>query len=116
VIVYDPTRINRMSTTNHWTLRALRRFYAAMPSADANNAILPMRSQTWDQVIHAAVADHLDVLGHFRGAVHDPPHVDWLVAGSGFDREDRRRGLPRGQRRGTGLESRAIARSSPDPK
>ena len=32
------------------------------------------------------LADHLDVLGHFRDASHDPPHVDWLVTGSGFDR------------------------------
>jgi len=32
------------------------------------------------------VADHLDVLGHFRDASHDPPHVDWFVTGSGFDR------------------------------
>jgi hypothetical protein len=37
-------------------------------------------------VIHASVADHLDALGHFRDASHDPPHVDWLVSGSGFDR------------------------------
>lgn len=27
-----------------------------------------------------------DVLGHFRDTAHDPPHVDWLVTGSGFDR------------------------------
>jgi hypothetical protein len=45
-----------------------------------------MRSQTWGHVIHSAVADHLDVLGHFRDAAHKPPHVDWLVSGSGFDR------------------------------
>jgi triacylglycerol lipase len=66
--------------------RALRRFYRATPSADANDGIVPTRSQTWGHVIHAAVADHLDVLGHFRDAAHDPPHVDWLVTGSGFDR------------------------------
>jgi triacylglycerol lipase len=66
--------------------RALRRFYGATPSADANDGIVPTRSQTWGHVIHAAVADHLDVLGHFRDAAHDPPHVDWLVTGSGFDR------------------------------
>ena len=67
-------------------IRALRRFYGATPSADANDGIVPTRSQTWGHVIHAAVADHLDVLGHFRDAAHDPPHVDWLVTGSGFDR------------------------------
>ena len=67
-------------------IRALRRFYGATPSADANDGIVPTRSQTWGHVVHAAVADHLDVLGHFRDAAHDPPHVDWLVTGSGFDR------------------------------
>ena len=48
--------------------------------------IVPTLSQIWGHVIHAAVADHLDALGHFRDASHDPPHVDWLVSGSGFDR------------------------------
>jgi hypothetical protein len=57
-----------------------------MPAADANDGIVPTRSQTWGHVIHAAVADHLDTLGHFRDATHDPPHVDWLVSGSAFDR------------------------------
>ena len=47
---------------------------------------MPTRSQVWGHVLHAAIADHLDVLGHFRDASHDPPHVDWLVTGSGFDR------------------------------
>ena len=66
--------------------RALRRSYRAMPSPDGNDGIVPTRSQAWGRVIHAALADHLDVLGHFRDAAHDPPHIDWLVTGSGFDR------------------------------
>jgi hypothetical protein len=66
--------------------RALRRAYGATPSAAANDGIVPTRSQAWGRVVHAAIADHLDVLGHFRDASHDPPHVDWLVTGSGFDR------------------------------
>lgn len=66
--------------------RVLRRAYREMPSAGANDGIVPTLSQTWGHVVHAAVADHLDVLGHFRDAAHDPPHVDWLVTGSGFDR------------------------------
>jgi hypothetical protein len=66
--------------------RALRHAYGATPSAAANDGIVPTRSQAWGPVIHAAVADHLDVLGHFRDAAHDPPHVDWLVTGSRFDR------------------------------
>jgi hypothetical protein len=66
--------------------RALRRAYGAMPPPDANDGLVPTLSQAWGPVIHAAVADHLDVLGHFRDAAHDPPHVDWLVSGSGYDR------------------------------
>ena len=57
-----------------------------MPSPGENDGIVPTLSQAFGPVIHAAVADHLDVLGHFRDAAHDPPHVDWLVSGSGFDR------------------------------
>ena len=67
--------------------RALRRAYRAIPARDANDGLVPTLSQTWGHVVHAAVADHLDVLGHFRDAAHDPPHVDWLVTGSGFNRE-----------------------------
>jgi hypothetical protein len=67
--------------------RALRRAYRAIPSPEANDGIVPTLSQTWGHVAHAAVADHLDVLGHFRDAAHDPRHVDWLVTGSGFDRQ-----------------------------
>ncbi|HEY8153177.1 MAG TPA: triacylglycerol lipase [Myxococcota bacterium] len=67
--------------------RALQRAYREMPSPDANDGIVPTLSQAWGRIIHAAVADHLDVLGHFRDAAHDPPHVDWLVSGSGFDRQ-----------------------------
>ena len=66
--------------------RVLRRAYRTMPSPAANDGIVPTLSEAWGHVVHAAVADHLDVLGHFRDAAHDPPHVDWLVSGSGFDR------------------------------
>ena len=66
--------------------RVLRHAFGAIPSAADNDGIVPTRSQAWGDVFHAAVADHLDVLGHFRDASHDPPHVDWLVSGSGFDR------------------------------
>jgi triacylglycerol lipase len=66
--------------------RALRHAYRTTPSAAANDGIVPTRSQAWGNVLHAAIADHLDVLGHFRDASCDPPHVDWLVSGSAFDR------------------------------
>ena len=68
-------------------VRVLRRAYGTMPSRVANDGIVPTLSQAWGQIIHAAVADHLDVVGHFRDAEHDPAHVDWLVSGSDFDRQ-----------------------------
>lgn len=67
-------------------VRVLRRTYRTMPSPVANDGIVPTISQAWGQIIHAAIADHLDVIGHFRDAERDPPHVDWLVSGSAFDR------------------------------
>jgi triacylglycerol lipase len=67
--------------------RALQRAYGEMPPRDANDGLVPTHSQTWGHIVHAAVADHLDVLGHFRDAAQDPPHVDWLVTGSDFNRE-----------------------------
>jgi hypothetical protein len=65
--------------------RALRRGYGALPAAEANDGIVPTRSQAWGRVLHTAVADHLDVLGHFR-VDDDSSHVDWLFSGSRFDR------------------------------
>jgi hypothetical protein len=66
--------------------RALRRAFGRVPDGAASDGIVPTRSQVFGRVLHAAVADHLDVLGHFRGPEGvRPPHVDWLATGSGFD-------------------------------
>jgi triacylglycerol lipase len=64
----------------------LRGAYEALPDAHASDGIVPTGSQLWGDVVFAARADHLDVLGHFGDATRTPPHVDWLVSGSGFDR------------------------------
>jgi hypothetical protein len=77
-------------------VRTLRRAYGAVPSPAASDGIVPTRSQAWGRILHAARADHLDVLGHFR----DPeparsPHVDWLWSGSRFARRDFERPGPR---------------------
>jgi hypothetical protein len=66
--------------------RALRRALGAVPDAHASDGIVPTRSQVWGRIVHAARADHLDVIGHFHDPDRDPPHVDWLATGSGFDR------------------------------
>lgn len=64
--------------------RALSQVFGAVPEARANDAIVPTRSQVWGRVIHAAWADHLDVIGHFHAPSMAPLHVDWLRTGSDF--------------------------------
>lgn len=66
--------------------RALRRAYGREPHPRASDGIVPTRSQPWGRVLAAVRADHLDVLGHFADPSADPPHVDWLATGTGFDR------------------------------
>jgi hypothetical protein len=64
----------------------LRRAFGRIPAAQANDGIVPTLSQVHGAVLHAAWADHHDVLGHFHGPLHVPPHFDWMASGSGFDR------------------------------
>ncbi|WP_243337028.1 esterase/lipase family protein [Anaeromyxobacter soli] len=64
----------------------LRRAYGWRTDARANDGMVPTLSQVRGDVIHAAWADHLDVIGHFHHPTRVPPHFDWLTSGSGFDR------------------------------
>lgn len=66
--------------------RALRAGLGQLPRAGDNDGIVPTLSQVRGPVIHAAEADHLDVIGHFNGEKHEPPHHDWLSTGSRFTR------------------------------
>lgn len=63
----------------------LRKAYGTMPPPTWNDGVVPTRAQVWGEVIRAVRADHLDVIGHFRGPDGVPPHYDWLTTGSGFD-------------------------------
>ena len=65
-------------------VRALRRAYARLPTPRANDGVVPTRSQVWGEIIHAARADHLDVIGHFDDSARTPSHFDWLTTASGF--------------------------------
>jgi triacylglycerol lipase len=67
---------------------ALRRAYGRVPTARGNDALVPALSQVWGQVVYAAWADHLDVIGHFHEPQHAPLHVDWLRTLSGFTRRE----------------------------
>ncbi len=64
----------------------LRRAYGRIPDLRANDGIVPTLSQVWGEVITAVWADHHDVIGHFDGPTHVPPHFDWVASGTGFDR------------------------------
>lgn len=65
---------------------ALRRAYGDLPTGRANDGIVPTLSQVHGPVVHAAWADHHDVIGHFDHPTHVPPHFDWLHSGTGFTR------------------------------
>ena len=75
----------RVAGADDW-LAALQGVFPTAVTADDNDGIVPTGSQRWGTVIHAATADHLDVIGHFHDPRHVPPHHDWLVSGAHFDR------------------------------
>ena len=57
---------------------------------EANDGVVPLRSQIWGSVVWAGLGDHLDVLGHYDDgrdpSITDPErrHRDWLTSGSNF--------------------------------
>lgn len=71
-------------TQDQWT--ALRQGLGKLPGPGDNDGMVPTLSQVFGEVVHAAWADHLDVIGHFGDWGHVPPHVDWLITGAKFDR------------------------------
>jgi triacylglycerol lipase len=72
----------------------LARVMSACVPVDANDGVVPIRSQLWGTLVWAGLGDHLDVLGHYRddgdaGAVApELRHVDWLTSGSKFGDAD----------------------------
>jgi hypothetical protein len=52
----------------------------------AGDGIVPIASQRRGEVLFAATADHLDVIGHFGDPHRQPPHTDWIHTGARFDR------------------------------
>jgi hypothetical protein len=68
------------------TVAGLRAAYGTLPDPTDNDGVVPTLSQLHGELVHAVAGDHLDVIGHFGDRTGTPPHVDWLVTGSGFDR------------------------------
>ena len=69
-------------------LTVVQRGLGSLPTEADNDGIVPTLSQLWGDVIAAVDADHLDIIGHFDCAKHEPPHVDWLCSGASFSRQD----------------------------
>jgi pimeloyl-ACP methyl ester carboxylesterase len=71
------------------TEAVLRRAFGCSPDLHANDGCVPIRSQLWGNVVWAGLADHLDVLGHYRDETPEVRielrHHDWLTSGSHFD-------------------------------
>jgi hypothetical protein len=63
----------------------LERAFAAAPSRSWSDGLVPTLSQVWGQVVHAAYADHLDVVGHYGSTRDGDRTSDWLPSCSGFD-------------------------------
>lgn len=57
-----------------------------MPTPEDNDGIVPTYSQFHGELLRAVHADHHDVIGHFDDPSTDPPHIDWLLTGTGFQR------------------------------
>ena len=64
----------------------LRSSYGGIPTMGDSDGIVPTRSQIRSTIVHAATADHLDLIGHFNDEKHIPPHYDWICTASGFSR------------------------------
>jgi triacylglycerol lipase len=65
----------------------LRTAWGSLPTAYDSDGVVPTASQVHGRVIHAAIADHLDVIGHLQDPDSTPGHHDWLASGSGFGRQ-----------------------------
>ena len=65
---------------------ALRAAYGGIPTMADSDGIVPTRSQVRGAIVHAATADHLDLIGHFNDERHVPPHYDWICTAAGFNR------------------------------
>ena len=63
----------------------LERAFGSFPEGSWSDGIVPTLSQIWGDVIHAARADHLDVVGHYGSQRPGSETSDWLPSRSGFD-------------------------------
>ncbi|EDM74404.1 hypothetical protein PPSIR1_17110 [Plesiocystis pacifica SIR-1] len=67
---------------------AMRAAWGEVARSEDSDGMVPTRSQIHGELIHAATADHLDVIGHFHAPEHEPPHHDWIASTSRFGRAE----------------------------
>ena len=73
------------AAASRWSTRPCSATPTGRPSRpDDSDGIVPTRSQPYGLLLAAEQGDHLDVLGHYDGPDESPPHIDWLMSGSGF--------------------------------
>jgi triacylglycerol lipase len=65
---------------------AMRAAWGELPKVDDNDGMVPTTSQVHGRILHAATADHLDVIGHLYDPQHVGVHHDLIASGSGFGR------------------------------
>jgi triacylglycerol lipase len=65
---------------------AMRAAWGELPKVDDNDGMVPTASQVHGRILHAATADHLDVIGHLYDPQHVAEHHDLIASGSGFGR------------------------------
>ncbi|MEC7523873.1 MAG: triacylglycerol lipase [Myxococcota bacterium] len=71
-------------TVNDAQAARLRELLGEVPPSSAHDGIVPTLAQAWGEVVAAATADHLDLVGHYGNGEGSS---DWLPSGSGFDTE-----------------------------
>ena len=65
-------------------LQALRAAFGESLEPTDNDGVVPSFSQIWGDVVHAASADHLDVVGHFTPSQGMPGRLDIFASASEF--------------------------------
>lgn len=82
-----PKQLSRMRLGPSFWAQATYTLYTWLHhQVGIGDAIVPTASQRRGRILFEARGDHLDVLGHFDDPDQQPPHIDWLITGSGFDR------------------------------
>jgi triacylglycerol lipase len=81
-----PLAVEFQVDLDHGQREIMRAAWGEVASRIDNDGMVPTVSQVHGTIVHAATADHLDVIGHLYEPGHQPPHHDWIASNSGFGR------------------------------